>query len=422
MKTLTPRGNLWHDTAAETVAAGPLDIDRTVDLCIVGGGFTGCSAALHGAMAGLSVCLIEGRRFGHGGSGRNVGLVNAGLWSPPETIARHLPGAAAERLIEALAAGPDLVFSLIDRHAIACEPVRAGTLHLGHSRAGMADLRDRHRQQVARGAPVTLLDAAEAARRTGATGFLGGLHDARAGTVQPLAYCRGLARAAMAAGAMLHEDTPALAIAQDRGAWLVTTPRGTIRAGALILATNAYHEGTAPPAPLVPVFFFQAATEPLEDASTLFPGGEGVWDTAMVMTSMRRDAAGRLIVGAMGSLDHAGRGQHLAWAQRRMARHFPALTGARFTHSWTGRIGMTSDHMPRLLKIGPRGYAATGYNGRGIAPGTVFGRAMAQAVASGSEEGLPLPVSATHAERLVTPRAAFFESGAALTHATALRL
>jgi len=422
----SPSGNLWQASSREAVEAPPLDGDTTADLVIVGGGFTGCAAALRAAELGARVVLIEAEGIGHGGSGRNVGLVNAGLWLPPSAIEAALGTGPGGRLVEALGRAPDLVFDLIARHGIDCEATRAGTLHLAHAPAGLRDLRDREAQQQARGAPVRLLSAAETAQRTGSTAWPGALHDARAGTVQPLAYNRGLARAAVAAGARLHAATPLSGLARDGGDWSLTTPRGRIRAPALLLATNAYHRavpGLASPAS-VPVNYFQLATAPLppELAATILPGGEGCWDTATVMASYRRDADGRLILGAIGSLGHPGAGLHRGWARRRLARVFPALAGLAWAHAWHGRIAMTGDHVPKVLDLGPRALAVFGYSGRGIGPGTVFGTAAAEALVAGRDDALPLAPVPAHAEPAAPLRALGIEAGALALHAVSDRL
>jgi glycine/D-amino acid oxidase-like deaminating enzyme len=423
-------GNLWRVTCRETAEAPPLEGETTADLLVVGGGFTGCAAALRAAELGARVCLIEAGTPGEGGSGRNVGLVNAGLWLPPEGVSAALGAEAGARLTQILGAAPDLVFGLIERHAIACEPVRAGTLHLAHSAAGLRDLRERHRQLAALGAPVTLLGPEETARRTGTSAYRGALHDARAGTVQPLALCLGLARAAAAAGARLHAASPALELraagAGVGAGWEAVTPMGRVRAGALLLATNAYHSAAAgTPAPQsVPVHYFQLATAPLPEAlrAGLLPGGEGCWDTAPVMSSFRTDAAGRLVLGAIGRLDHAAGGVHRAWARRMLARLFPALAGRPLCHAWFGRIAMTGDHVPKILELGPRGLACFGYSGRGIGPGITFGTRAAEALLSNHDEALPLRPIPAHVERLAPLRAAAIETGAILAHAAGARL
>ena len=389
---------------------------------MIGGGYTGLAAARAAAGQGAEVVLLEAGRVGHGGSGRNVGLVNAGLWLPPDTVAARLGAEAGEALNATLAAAPARVFDLIERHAIACEPRRAGTLHLAHAPAGLADLRNRAAQAQARGAPVTILDAAETARRTGSVRFHGALFDPRAGTIQPLAYARGLARAAAEAGARIFEQSAVIAAEHHAGHWVLRTGAGKLRARHLLVATNAYHrplDGPAPPE--VPVVqFFQIATEPLGHniAGDILPGGEGAWDTGLIMTALRRDAAGRMILGGMG----AGGRIHEGWARRKLARLFPRLAAAPIAQAWSGRIAMTGDHLPRILRLGPRALAVYGYSGRGIAPGTVFGAAAAEALLADDARGLPVPPTDSHSEAFAALRTLGFEMAARTVHLMAARL
>ncbi len=412
--------SLWQATAPHGPDCAPLDGDRQADLVILGGGFTGCSAALHAAQAGLRVCLLEAQTIGFGGSGRNVGLVNAGLWLPPEVIETQMGIEAGKRLNAVLGEAPDLVFSLIEAEGISCEAVRNGTLHCAHSAGGLTDLRNRHRQLADRGAPVSILSAQDTAARTGAQGFHGALHDARAGTIQPLAYVRGLAAAAIRHGAELFEQTPADHVLHDGHTWVVETPAGRVTAPNLLVATNAYHGGALglDPPQSVPVHYFQIATAPLGDnlRGVVLPGAEGCWDTATVMSSFRVDQAGRVILGGIGALQGAGKSQHPAWARRKLAALYPALADQPIEHCWHGRISMTSDHVPKIQRLGPGGYAIFGYSGRGIGPGTVFGKAAAEAVAGAGDAAFPVDPVDMHRERFVGLRERFYQLGATLTH------
>lgn len=422
---MTSEPNLWRATALETFTAPPLDADRTVDLAIIGGGFTGCAAALQAARQGATVCLLEAETIGHGGSGRNVGLVNAGLWLPPDTVRAQMGDAAGTRLLTTLAEAPARVFALIDRESIDCEPTRNGTLHLAHAPKGLADLTERHRQGRAMGAPLDLLDATETTRRTGSTAFHGALFDPRAGTIQPLAYVRGLARAATQAGAIVHEQSPVQSVTREADLWHITSGPHTLRARRLLVATNAYHLALGPafqPA-FVPVHYCQYATDPLPPAllNTILPQGEGCWDTALVMSSVRRDRAGRIIIGGIGNGEGPGSRVHAAWARRKLAALYPALKDIPLTHGWTGRIAMTGDHIPKIVAFGPDAYAIFGYSGRGIGPGTVFGTQAAQALLSDSETPLPLTPVRQHKETAPAAQAAYFETGACLTHALTAR-
>lgn len=402
------------------VEAPPLKADKTADLVVIGGGFTGNAAALEAARRGASVVLLEAETIGHGGSGRNVGLVNAGLWLPPREVMKHLGQEPGLRLVNILAEAPKLVWSLIEREEIDCEAMPRGTLHLAHSRSGFRDLQERHRQGVEIGAPLRLLDAAEAARRTGSNAFHGALFDPRAGTIQPLSYARGLAAAAIRAGASLHEATKVTRVTHDNGCWKVVANGHVVRAKSLLLATNAYFDGIdigARPQ-FVRVGYSQFATVPMPDhlRASVLAGGEGCWDTAMVMSSFRVDKAGRLIVGGIGNLDGPGGPLHASWARRKLRQVYPQLTDLPFEHSWHGHIAMTGDHIPKILRLGPSGLACFGYSGRGIGPGTVFGTRAAIALLDGREDELPVAPVEQHVERFIEPKANYYEAGALLTH------
>ena len=417
--------NLWRASASTRVEAAALDRGLDVDLAIIGGGFTGNAAALEAARRGASVALFEGETFGHGGSGRNVGLVNAGLWLPPDDVIAAMGAGAGKRLMTLLADAPRRVWSLIEREGIDCEATRTGTLHLAHAPSGLADLAKRHRQGRAMGWPLELLDAAETARRTGSTAFRGALFDPRAGTIQPLSYARGLARGAMAAGAQLYERSRVGMVRRDGASWQLTVNGHPVRARALLLATNAYFDGIdmgfRPE--IIAVSYFQAATVPIPQAlrDTILPGQEGCWDTAMVMSSFRMDAAGRFIIGGIGNLEGPGGAVHLSWARRKLRQTFPQLADLPFEYDWRGRIAMTGDHIPRIVRFGPAALACFGYSGRGIGPGTAFGTLAAEALLTGEDAVLPVAPVTQHHETFAPLRAAYYETGAVLTHAVKAR-
>ncbi len=133
-----PRSHgLWEKTAPPPPVTGPLAADAFADVVVVGGGFTGISAALHLAEAGRSVILLEGAEIGFGGAGRNVGLINAGMWVMPDDLPGELGDVHGERLLDLLGNGPRVVIDLIDKHAIACELERNGTLHCAVGDAGL---------------------------------------------------------------------------------------------------------------------------------------------------------------------------------------------------------------------------------------------------------------------------------------------
>ena len=156
---------LWEMTAPQGPPLAALQGASEADVAVIGGGYTGLSAALHLAGAGAQVALIEAGQIGYGGSGRNVGLVNAGLWMFPDDVVKTMGPEYGERLLTTLGNSPDLVFQLIEQHGIQCEALRNGTLHCAHSRGGLRALQKREEQWGRRGAPVTLLDKDQAWNR-----------------------------------------------------------------------------------------------------------------------------------------------------------------------------------------------------------------------------------------------------------------
>ncbi|MBC7280635.1 FAD-binding oxidoreductase [Hoeflea sp.] len=404
--------SLWDETAEESDFHSPMTADVTTDVAIVGGGYTGLSTALHAAEQGLNCCVLEARQIGFGGSGRNVGLLNAGLWLPPQDVRAKLGGARGTRLVDILGEGPSYVMSLIERHQIRCELTRTGTIHAAHSATGLKDLSRRAEEWARLGAPVRLLSRQETAQKIGTDAFHGGLLDARAGTINPMGYVRGLARAARAAGARIHTDAPVSRLVKQTGGWLLETGQGTVRAKSVILATNAYSDELWPglKQSFVPIHFFQVATVPLgARIAHILPERQGIWDTGKIMFSLRRDAADRLIIGSMGAAIGGARGLSERWAARQLKRLFPDLGPVEFETSWHGKIAMTGDHLPRIHRLDDGLYTPIGYNGRGIAPGTVFGKAMADLLAGGKEADLLMPVTDIRQETARELKAGFYQ-------------
>lgn len=389
--------SLWDSSAAEEDYTNPRCGDVEVDVAIVGGGYTGLSTALHCAEAGLSAHVLEAHHIGYGGSGRNVGLVNAGVWHPPAKVRATLGEVYGPRFVERFGAAPESVFHLIERHQIRCEVTKTGTLHAAHAPSGFQDLRARHAEWARLGAPVHLLTRAEMAERTGTKAFFGGLLDARAGTINPMGYCRGLARAARGAGATISTGVRATKLTRADGGWVVETDKGRVQAKFVVLGTNAYTDALWPDLKRVftTINYFQLATEPLGDrVAHILPERQGLWDTGRIMFSLRRDMSDRLIIGSMGSVvGSIGQGLSQRWARKQLARLFPGLGPVRFEDAWHGQIAMTPDHLPRIHRLDDSLYTAIGYNGRGITTGTLFGQAMAGLLTGDDPADLPLPLT-----------------------------
>ncbi|MDR9773775.1 FAD-binding oxidoreductase [Rhizobium hidalgonense] len=417
-----PRSHgLWEKTAGEPPATAPLQGAVSADVVIVGGGYTGLSSALHLAEAGSKVVLLEAKEIGFGGAGRNVGLINAGMWVMPDDLPGVLGPVHGERLLELLGNAPKLVTELIDKHGIACELERKGTLHCAVGADGLKEIEARAAQWSARGAPVTLLDAAETAKRIGSDAYTGSLLDMRAGTLQPLSYARGLAHAAVKAEVAIHTSSPVIATERNGSRWTVKTESGDVSADWIIVATDAYSTGPFEQVRNEQVYlpYFNFATVPLGHnlRQSILPGREGVWDTKDILSSFRMDQAGRLVFGSVGALRNTGLAVHKGWAKRALKRLFPDIGDVAFECEWYGQIGMTDNALPRFHKFAPNVIGFSGYNGRGIAPGTVFGRTLAEHILGRLPEAdLPLPLTSPTEPSFRALKEIWYEAGAQVAH------
>ncbi|WP_047459912.1 FAD-binding oxidoreductase [Rhizobium rhizogenes] len=422
-----PRSHgLWEKTAPAGPVTSALAGDITADVVIVGGGYTGLSAALHLTEAGQSAVVLEAVEIGFGGAGRNVGLVNGGMWVMPDDIPGVLGPVHGERALDLLGAAPLLVREIVERHEIACEIEKNGTLHLAVGADGLKELQERHRQWTARGAPVQLLSAEETARRVGSSAYAGSLFDPRAGTIQPLAYARGLAHAAIRAGTKIFTGSAVIATERQGDGWKVSTAHGSVSAKWIVVATDAYSTGPWEQVRTEQVHlpYFNFATVPLGDnvRKSILPGREGCWDTKEILSSFRMDQAGRLVIGSIGALRNTGLAVHRSWARRSLKKLFPHLGDIAFESEWYGKIGMTEDAVPRFHKFAENVIGFSGYNGRGIAPGTVFGKTIAHHILGDiSEAELPLPLTAPKDPSFRAAKELYYEAGAQIAHLTSDR-
>ncbi|CAM3120633.1 NAD(P)/FAD-dependent oxidoreductase [Asticcacaulis taihuensis] len=419
----TKTHGLWETTAPAAPETATLAAEIRTSVCIIGGGYTGNSAALHLAKKGVASIVLEAKEIGFGGAGRNVGLVNAGMWVMPDELPNVLGEVHGDRLLKLLGDAPSVVFEIVDQYRIECQLQKHGTLHCGVGQVGLEELQQRETQWRLRGAPVRLLSAEETAEKVGSNAYTGALLDLRAGTIQPLAYVRGLAKAALKEGATIYTGSPALEVTAEGAQWRVKTPQGSVIADWVIMATDAYTSG---PWEIIrreqvhlPYFNFATVPLPEDIRATILPGKEGVWDTKEVLSSFRMDIHGRLIFGSVGALKGVGEAIHRDWALRALHKIFPQIGNVAFEAEWYGQIGMTDDNLPRFHKFAPNVIGISGYNGRGIAPGTVMGRTLAELIAGEKGEGdLPLPVTTPAEAKMRALKEVFYEVGAQAAHLT----
>jgi glycine/D-amino acid oxidase-like deaminating enzyme len=390
--------SLWAATAAPAPATAPLQASTRADVLVVGAGYAGLSTALHLAERGVDALVLEAREIGFGGSGRNGGQVIPGLkYDPDELMARYGPE-RGEQVLRFAAGTADAVFDLIERHGMDVPRVRAGWIQGAHTAAAL-DLAQRRAAQWARhGADVQALDRAQVTALLGTGKYLGGWLDRRAGTIQPLSYVRGLARAAMQAGARLHTDSPVRALRREAGKWTATTASGaTVTADRVVLCTNAYGADLWPglKPTIIDANTFQVATRPLPDdvRATILPQGQVCSDTRNLLLYFRQDHQGRLLMGGRGPFREPRGPQDWRHLERVMVKMFPQVAGIPFEYRWCGRVAITRDYLPHLHEPAPGVLIDIGCQGRGVGLQTAMGRAMAQYVADGDAGSLPVPLT-----------------------------
>ena len=415
------QGCLWESVTPSSVPVQRLAGEHKADVCVIGGGITGLTAALHLLEQGRSVVLLEGHVIGHGGSGRNVGLVNAGTWIRPDDVEATLGHEHGGRLNAALGAAPAQVFALIERLGIDCQAQHEGTLHMAHNATGIADLEARHSQWARRGAPVELLTGARCQEYCGTDKIAAALLDHRAGTLNPMGYTQGLAAAVARLHGKVYQQSPVQQLTKTEGGWQVQTADGQVQAQQVVISTGAYTEGdwNTLRTQYFRGYYYQVASRPLHGAAAdaVLPHGQGSWDTRTVLSSIRRDDQGRLLLGSLGRVDNKPAWFVRRWADRIQRHYFPALGKVEWEMHWTGCIDFTPDHLMRLFEPAPGLVSVTGYNGRGNTTGTMVGRALAEFLLSGEAERLPIPFSPGKPVSAPSLRTAFYESGFSLYHA-----
>jgi glycine/D-amino acid oxidase-like deaminating enzyme len=382
--------SLYAETARPAAATPPLDGDRRVDVCVMGGGFTGLSAALHLAQQGVDVAVLEAHEPGWGASGRNGGQVNPGLKHDPDQVEADFGADLGGRMVALSGDAPNVVFRLIERHQIECDALQSGTLRAALSARDASGVRASAEQWTRRDAPVDLLESNAARDVTGTERYVCALLDRRGGQVNPLGYARGLAQAAMQAGAAVHGATPTLGVKRN-GIWDVRTPTGTVHADKLVLATNGYSDDLWPGLrrSIVPVFSGIVASEPLPRASMQ----SVLYEMGRVTVYYRFDSANRLLMGGRSLQRDITGPRELLYLIAYAELLWPEMRGARWTHAWSGQLAITPDHYPHLHEPDESVLVCLGYNGRGLAMSTAMGPQLARRVIGGRAAEIDMPIT-----------------------------
>ena len=382
---------------APSFEAPPLNGSLAADVAVVGAGYTGLSTALHLRHASLSVAVLEARTVGWGGSGRAFGQVVPYAKHDHVNILRTFGPEYGNRLIEGLGSGPEQVFDLIARYAIACEARKSGLLFAAHTQAAAREFETRARFLQARGVGVEVLDAAGSERITGSRYYKTVLVEPRGGTLNPLAYARGLARAAVSEGAKIFEGSRATALQRQGKDWLVETPDGQVKAKFVVLATDAYTDNLWPGLrqSIIPLRGYQIVSAPLSAnlVSGILPGGHPLTDMRRLFSGIRKRADGRLHLSVDGpAFDIAGH-PSLAMARRRVRDVFPHIGEIAWQEEVSGWVGMTADQYPHMHRLDDGVFAAVGLSGRGIAFGTLLGQEVVKRILGKPEQEMLLPLT-----------------------------
>ena len=307
------------------------------------------------------------------------------------------------------ATSADLVFDLIQRHAIACDAHRSGWIQPSHSETALARAKDRVRQWSAEGRPVEFLTAAAVQTLTGAQGWLGGWIDHSGGVLNPVAYARGIAQAAEKAGAQLHENSRVTALTATPHGWQARTDTATIQAARVVNVTNAYADALIPGLAhsFFPLKVFQIATEPLPQSvrARLLPGGQCVSDSRRNLFTFRFDAANRLITGGMHILGLGADARLPKTIHRRMAQMLNLPDLPPLQYAWSGIAAVMPSFLPRLITPAPNLIAGIACNGRGITMTTAMGRELAQLGRRNPRRGTGNPRHPASADPLARPDA-----------------
>lgn len=401
---LSPAGHArsWYTATANPCPAfAPLAGEARADVCVLGGGYTGLSAALHLAEAGFKVVLLEAVRVGSGASGRNGGQIHTGQRRDQEFLEKAVGPDDARKLWDLAEEAKTLVRDLIARHAISCDP-RSGLIHADHKPQFVAHSHAyaRHLAEVYGYQQMEPLSREQMHALVGSPAYYGGVLDRGGGHLHPLNFALGLATAASAAGVEIHEDTRVVK-AEDSpsGVTVTTASGGTVHADFLLECGNGLMDGLdrRVDSHVMPICNYIAATEPLgERAKEIIANDAAVADSKFVINYFRLSADGRLLFGGGESYRRSLRPDVPAFVRPFMLKIFPQLADVRIDYGWGGVLAITLPRLPFVRRLSDHVLVSAGYSGQGVTLAPLFGKILAEAVRGQLErfdllQRLPVP-------------------------------
>lgn len=391
----------WYAATANSDRRRPaLQESMQADVCVIGAGYTGISAALHLAERGYRVVVLEAARIGWGASGRNGGEMFVGQRKPQQELERMLGADKARQLwtlgLEAVA----LVCERIERHRIECD-LKPGILIAAAKHAHVRDLRRNHEHLAAHYGydRIQLLDQDETAALIGTHRYHGGALDQGSYHLHPLNLCLGLAAAAEAAGARFFEQSAVRSYTRDQPA-LVRTDQGEVRAEYVVLACDGYLGNLEPriAGHALPINNFIVATEPLGErgARAILARDIAVSDTKFVVNYWHMSSDQRLLFGGGENYSPRFPRDIRAFVRPHVEKVYPQLAGIRLDYGWGGTLSVTLKRLPHFGRLAPNVFFAQGYSGQGVALANLAGRLIAEALAGTAERfdvmaSLPTP-------------------------------
>lgn len=374
--------SLWWETATSAPAPAVLAGAVKADIAIIGGGYTGLNAALRAIERGLSPVILEAAEIGWGASGRNGGVVSTKYRVSLSDIAKSHGLETARRMHRIGHDAMDCVAGNVDGLGIEDAGFAlTGNLrcaHNDHAKARLVSEAETARNMFGDDSLV-LLDSDQVRGETGSRDFVGGVLSTHAGVIHPLNYARGLAAAVRARGGEIFERSAVLACKRTGGRTVLTTARGEVEAGKVLIATNGYSDITSATASVrrtvIPFRSAMIATEPLGTnlRASLMPHGRSYSETRRMMRWFR-PVGDRMLFGGRGAFGRKDSASAFRALELALKETFPQLADTRITHRWSGLVAMTLDSLPQVGMLDEQTGFALGYNGAGIAMSSLMGR------------------------------------------------
>lgn len=392
---------LWERTSAPGPTLERLHGDKNADIAVIGAGVAGLSTALHLAEAGCSVAVIEAEEPGSKATGKSGGLIAPDFIShDPDEIERKFGKEWGGRLIKLVGSAAGQCFDLISAHNISCDAKQDGFWTPAHNKDFAVKLRKRAREWQNRGYSVEYFDKENTAQSLGSPRYCGAMRFTEGGSLNPLAFSRGLADAAMRQGATLYSRSPVTKLERRGDRWRVITDSGYLDAKRVVLAANGGNSALHPEMrrTVLPLKVFEFATTAFSDENRalVLHGGGSFTDKQPYMFSARFDGAGRLIAAFPDILVSRNESQLFKEACQRLHRHFPTVGEPSVEFLWYETAWINPSLLPKVYDLQDGVLAIQADNGRGLANNTVLGKEVAAFMTNGGAESLSVKLEPPH--------------------------